>query len=186
MVAIKWSVAYCSGAQFILFVDDDYYISIKNLLKYVRNPLNSWPMIDSNAIDMESNTRFDGRLYTGYLFPKSPPLRHKTSKWFVSLEEYPYSLYPPYITAGAFVLSNTSLIDMYFGSLYTKHFRFDDIYVGILAKKLSIIPRHNPNFYFWSLSYSASAFEDVIASHGFGDPKNLLIAWNQQKSLGFA
>ncbi|CAG2162220.1 unnamed protein product, partial [Oppiella nova] len=130
--------------------------------------------------------RFDGRLYSGYLFPQSSPLRHKTSKWFVTLEEYPYSLYPPYITAGAFVLSNTSLIDMYFASFYTKHFRFDDIYVGILAKKLSIIPKHNPNFHFWTLSYSAVTFEDVIASHGFRDSNKLLISWSQQKSLGFA
>jgi len=186
MIGFKWAVTYCTGAQFVLFVDDDYYISVKNLLKYLRNPLNSWPTMDSNAIDEDMNTRFDGRLYSGYLFPQSSPLRHKTSKWFVTLEEYPYSLYPPYITAGAFVLSNTSLIDMYFASYYTKHFRFDDIYVGILAKKLQIIPKHNPNFYFWTLTYSVDVFNDVIASHGFGDPNKLMTAWSQQKSLGFA
>ena len=185
MVAIKWVVDHCSSAQFILFVDDDYYISVKNLLKYVRNPIQGSPVMTTNSFDSDHNV-FDGRLYTGYVFSTSSPLRHRPSKWFVSLEEYPYSKYPPYVTAGAFVLTNLSLIDMHFGTLYTKHFRFDDIYVGILAKKLSIIAIHCENFHFWPLSYEASKYSSVIASHGFHDTNHLLLSWNQQKSLGFA
>ncbi|XP_054157984.1 beta-1,3-galactosyltransferase brn-like [Oppia nitens] len=186
MMAFKWSVHYCSSAQFILFVDDDYYVSVKNLLKYIRNPLNTWPTIDTNSINIVPNTPFDGRLYTGYVFTTSSPMRHKTSKWFVSLEDYPYSRYPPYVTAGAYVLSNASLIEMYYASLYTKHFPFDDIYVGILAKKLSITAIHNENFHFWPFGYSVDTYNDVIAAHGFSDPNQLIRVWNQQKSLGFA
>ena len=185
MVAFKWVVEYCSGAEFILFVDDDYYVSVKNLLKYVRNPINGSPVLLSNSVQSDPYV-FDGRLYTGFVFASSSPLRHRTSKWFVSLEEYPFSKYPPYVTAGAFVLNNVSLIDMHFASLYTKHFRFDDIYVGILAKKLSIFPIHCEKFHFWSYSYEPMKYSDVIASHGFHDPKHLLLSWNQQKSMGNA
>lgn len=181
MIGFKWAVEHCSNAQFILFVDDDYYVSVKNLLKFVRNPV-------SRSFDDQSSDEnvFDGRLYSGFVFPSSSPLRHRPSKWFVSLEEYPFSRYPPYVTAGAIVLSNQSLADMHFASYYTKHFRFDDIYVGILAKKLSIVAIHNENFHFWPFSYDTEKYWDVIAAHGFSDPKHLLFAWNQQKSLGNA
>jgi hypothetical protein len=189
MVAFKWIVEHCSRAQFILFVDDDYYISIKNLLKFIRNPTNASPLIDSETDTNKLNElkyQFDGRLYSGYVFSSSTPMRHKISKWFVSLQEYPYSYYPPYVTAGAFILSNVSLLDMYFASFYTKHFRFDDIYIGILAKKVSIIPLHNENFYFWKLKYDPNVYANVIASHGFSDSNELMRVWNQQKTLGNA
>ncbi len=189
MMAFKWIVEHCMRAEFILFVDDDYYISIKNLLKFIRNPTNASPLIDSETDSNKLNElkhQFDGRLYSGYVFSSSTPMRHKISKWFVPLHEYPYSYYPPYVTAGAFVLSNVSLLDMYFASLYTKHFRFDDIYIGILAKKVSIIPLHNDNFYFWKLNYDQKLYTNVIASHGFSDSNELMLVWNQQKTLGNA
>jgi hypothetical protein len=187
MIAFKWIVEHCMRAQFILFVDDDYYVSIKNLLKFIRNPTNASPLIDSETDTNKLNEyQFDGRLYSGYVFSSSTPMRHKMSKWFVSLQEYPYSYYPPYVTAGAFVLSNLSLLDMYFASFYTKHFRFDDIYIGILAKKVSIIPLHNENFYFWKLKYDPNVYANVIASHGFSDSNELMLVWNQQKTLGNA
>ena len=62
----------------------------------------------------------DVRLFTGFVFPRSRPHRHKSSKWFVGLDEYPYDFWPPYVTAGAYVLSREALIDMYFTSYYTK------------------------------------------------------------------
>ena len=184
MVGFKWAVEHCSSAQFILFVDDDYYISVKNLLKYARNPMSRQP-VDDNSVESELNV-FDGRLYSGFVFPSSPAMRHWPSKWYVSLEEYPFSKYPPYVTAGSILLTNMSLIDMHFASYYTKHFRFDDIYVAILAKKLSIAPIPNENFHFWSFSYDTDKYTDVIAAHGFGDPNHLLHCWNEQKSLGNA
>jgi hypothetical protein len=54
----------------------------------------------------------DVRLFAGEVFPDSSPLRHKSSKWYVTLEEYPFDRYPPFITAGAYVLSRAALIDM--------------------------------------------------------------------------
>ena len=62
----------------------------------------------------------DVRLFTGFVFPHSRPHRHKSSKWFVGLDEYPFDFWPPYVTAGAYVLSREALVDMYFTSYYTK------------------------------------------------------------------
>lgn len=54
------------------------------------------------------------------------------SKWYLSLEEYPYHLFPPYVTAGAFVLSDSALKDIYYGSFFVKRFKFDDVFLGLV------------------------------------------------------
>uniref|UniRef100_A0A6V7L7I4 Hexosyltransferase n=1 Tax=Bracon brevicornis TaxID=1563983 RepID=A0A6V7L7I4_9HYME len=127
----------------------------------------------------------DVRLFAGYVFVSSPH-RHKTSKWYVPLSEYPFHLWPPYVTAGAYVLSKVALVDMYLTSLYTKHFRFDDIYLGIVAKKADIEPFHCDEFHFYKKDYTKFNYKYVIASHGYGDPEELTNIWNEQKAMGNA
>lgn len=198
MVGFKWAVNYCNNAQFYMFVDDDYYISTKNVLRYVRNPTN-YPQYIKNSehylkLKMERRKLQDIfdyelpndiRLYSGFVF-SSYPLRHRTSKWYVSLEEYPYDRWPPYVTAGAYVLSREALIDMFYTSYYTKHFRFDDVYVGILALKAKIEPFHSEHFHFYKQKYNKKDYEFTVASHGYSDINELMKVWNEQKSLGNA
>ncbi|XP_035223543.1 beta-1,3-galactosyltransferase brn-like [Stegodyphus dumicola] len=223
MLAFKWVIHNCPRAQFIVFADDDMYISTKNLLKFIRNPFNKRVgfrrrrnVLDKFLQNMTQSDRlitldllhrsrninknftfrkmfeldpvlsaFDGRLFAGYVFSSSP-MRHKSSKWFVTLAEYPYSKYPPYVTAGTYVLSYPALEDMYYTSLFTKHFKFDDVYLGIIAKKCNIVPLHNEHFYFWRKPYSKNAYANVVASHGFSDPEELKQIWEEQRSLGHA
>lgn len=211
MMGFKWVAENCPRAEFIMFADDDMYISTKNLLKFLRNPFNrqigfrrlrSYAKEDSsNAMHNEVRSAhrtsrqvlevdpalsaFDGRLLAGYVFFSSP-MRHKPSKWYVTLDEYPFSKYPPYVTAGAYVMSYPALMDMYITSMYTKHFKFDDVYLGIVAKKCGITPLHNENFYFWRKPYDVEGYANVIASHGFGDPEELRKVWEEQRSSGHA
>ncbi|PSN50082.1 Beta-1 [Blattella germanica] len=125
------------------------------------------------------------RLFAGYVFV-SAPHRHRTSKWHVSLAEYPFHMWPPYVTAGAYVLSHEALFDMYYASFYTKHFRFDDIYLGLIAKKADIEPYHCSQFHFYKKEYNVFSYRYVVASHGYDDPSELLKVWNEQKSAGNA
>lgn len=95
-------------------------------------------------------------------------------------------MWPPYVTAGAYVLSQAALIRFNYGSLYTKKFRFDDIYLGLLAKKLNIIPLHCEHIYFYKKHYTISDYKYIIASHGYGNNEELLNVWLEQKSFGNA
>lgn len=63
-----------------------------------------------------------------------------SSKWHLSLDEYPYNHFPRYLPAGAIVMSKQVVEDFYYASYYTKHFRFDDVFLGIMAYKMNIIP----------------------------------------------
>lgn len=75
-----------------------------------------------HIMDMELPS--DAKLFAGFVFNSSPH-RHKSSKWFVSLNEYRWDTWPTYVTAGSFIMSREALIEMYYVSLYTKHFRSD-------------------------------------------------------------
>lgn len=203
MSSFKWATEFCPKAQFYFFSDDDMYISTKNVLLFLRNPTNypeylQLPQTLEEPEDGKKNAPSiklkhiydlelpgDVILFAGYVFISSPH-RHKTSKWYVSLREYPYSLWPPYVTAGAYVLSKEALFKMYYTSYYTKHFRFDDIYLGLVALKAGIEPYHCDEFHFYKKDYHMYNYKYVIASHGYKDPEELQRVWNEQKSAGNA
>ncbi|XP_011141776.1 beta-1,3-galactosyltransferase brn [Harpegnathos saltator] len=275
MMGFKWIVKYCSNSKFYMFCDDDMYISVKNVLRFVRNPdkypgyfkepkklaahkreikltdlisfqkgisnfnnssgihdaaisaklfmhsfttnesaenyfrnnihkghskqinenlrIKSKQLLKSNIFILNRTKRQlfdfelpdDVRLFAGFVFVSSPH-RYKSSKWYVSLKEYPYHLWPPYVTAGAYILSKEALLDMYYTSFYTKHFKFDDIFLGLIAKKAEIEPFHCEDFHFYKREYTKYNYKYVVASHGYGDPNELLQVWNEQKALGNA
>ncbi|TGZ50913.1 Hexosyltransferase [Temnothorax longispinosus] len=274
MMSFKWLVKYCTNSKFYMFVDDDMYVSVKNVVTFVRNPAN-YPfhlmesrkvysahkreikrsdLIDYNDVNFNNkNATYDPtikmsftqsfaihestnndsqknvygkqdrqingsrkiekerllrlnattlnrvkrqffdlelpddiRLFAGFVFMRSAPHRHKFSKWYVTLKEYPYHLWPPYVTAGAYILSKEALLDLYYTSFYTKHFRFDDIFLGLVAKKADIVPFHCEEFHFYKKAYTKYSYKYVITSHGYEDPNELLQIWNEQKALGNA
>lgn len=155
MNGMRWAKENCIRSKFYLFVDDDFYVSIKNILAFLRNPINypeyleeyneqlrklshrklqEFKLINETTNGVEKVTRNllnlnlnmelppDVKLFAGFVFNSSPH-RHKSSKWYVSLEEYKYDKWPTYVTAGAFLLSREALQEMYCASLYTKFFR---------------------------------------------------------------
>lgn len=204
MSAFKWVTEFCPEAQFYFFSDDDMYISTKNILRFLRNPTNypdylQVPILpDEPASDTPENLAKlkhkqamqyelppDVILFAGYVFVSSPH-RHKPSKWYISLREYPYSLWPPYVTAGAYVLSKDALFKMYYTSFYTKHFKFDDVYLGLVALKAGIEPFHCDEFHFYKKPYSNYNYKYVIASHGYDNIDELQKVWNEQKAAGNA
>lgn len=184
MMGLHWTYHFCHNVKYFLFVDDDYYVSTRNMLRFLRNPGNYPQYLEKYIVTAMNEYQED--LYAGYVFDNSAPIRWVFSKWYVSLDEYPYSKWPPYVTAGAYVLSRKSLEDLYYGSIYTKYFRFDDIFLGMAAKKAGITPFHHKEFYFYRKLYDKDRFKWVVASHGFDSPQELQKVWNEQRAAGNA
>ncbi|XP_058839229.1 beta-1,3-galactosyltransferase brn-like [Topomyia yanbarensis] len=231
MMGFRWAVNYCPRAKFYMFADDDFYISSKNLLKYVRNPVNypeyleetdealrklarrlsqttnnnnnSSQQVDAvitgnssagvsnvrskrQILNMDMELPSDVKLFSGFVF-RSAPHRHRSSKWYISLQEYPWDMWPTYVTAGAFLLSHEALFEMYYVSMYTKHFRFDDIYLGIVSLKAGIEPLHSEEFYFHKAPFlGPQSYKYVLASHGYDNPEELVKIWNEVRAAGYA
>lgn len=264
MIGFQWVVKFCQRGQFFMFVDDDFYVSTKNVLRFLRHPSKYPEYLEEadealrklarrlNQSDLKNNSNNaelykeankilaqginslqnknhfhnieefaikgpenyekiiksinndkiknnrkkrdlmdmelpeNAKLFSGSVFISSPH-RHKSSKWYVSLAEYPFHLWPPYVTAGSYILSREALFEIYFTSLYTRHFRFDDIFLGIVALKAKITPLHNEEFYFHKATYSGPySYRYVIASHGYDNPDELSKIWSETRAAGHA
>lgn len=145
-----------SVIPFVLLVDDDYFVQPWNLVAEI-----------SKHLQHE-------RLYTGWRFDSSP-FRLRFQKYRVSLNEYPFSAFPPYISAGAVLLTSQTVMEFYSAIQWTKLFKFDDIYAAILAHFLGINPVHSERFRFWddggSIQNWNSTGMGLIAAHGFPPEK---------------
>uniref|UniRef100_A0A1I7WPQ9 Hexosyltransferase n=1 Tax=Heterorhabditis bacteriophora TaxID=37862 RepID=A0A1I7WPQ9_HETBA len=108
-------VKNCPPADFVFLIDDDYMVSIYNIIRLLedRNPLE--------------------QMYEGWMFD-STPFRFRLHKhsvsiyfysgiyldvylliWFqVSLADYPFDKYPPYISAGAVLFSQVTIAHFYY------------------------------------------------------------------------
>ncbi|XP_070491772.1 beta-1,3-galactosyltransferase brn [Chironomus tepperi] len=216
MHGMKWCKENCIRSKFYLFVDDDYYVSIKNILAFLRNPvnypeyleaykeqlrkLNQRKLQEAKIINGTNHTEMTNRnllsfnvelppnvkLFAGYVF-NSRPHRHRSSKWYISLDEYKYDRWPTYVTAGCFLLSREALQEMFCTSQYTKYFRFDDIFLGIVALKANIEPLHSEEFYYYKAAYSGPAsYRYVLATHGYDNSDEMLKVWNEVRASGYA
>ena len=92
-------------------------------------------------------------------------------------------MFPPYVTAGGYILSKSAVQDFYYASYFVKRFKFDDVYVGLIAKKVDIEPFHCEEFHFYHKPYTIPGYRYVVASHGYSDPNLLEQVWNKQKEL---
>ena len=165
LMGFQWATEYCAGAQFLVFLDDDYYVSPHNLVRLISQ-------IPSTAF---KNT------IVGYIWQNAVPFRIKHNKWYVSLEEYPYSFWPPYPTAGSFIVPMETAKQIHIAAPYVKYIRFDDVYIGIVAWKLKINLKHSDKLLVYLDAYTKELFRDVVASHGFSDIEFLYKVWKEQE-----
>ncbi|XP_033728027.1 beta-1,3-galactosyltransferase brn-like [Pecten maximus] len=130
IMGFNWAVQYCNQASHIVFVDDDHYINIPNIISYI------------NTLRVS----FNDDIMVGNLLLERSPFRFKYSKWYVSSEQYPFDKWPPYLAGAVFLMSRESAIKMAFAFPYIKYLGIDDSYLGIVASKVGIAPRHEARF----------------------------------------
>lgn len=127
-------------------------------------------------------------LYAGYLMNYVHPLRSVLSKWYISRRDYPYNTYPPYITGGAYLMSFKTIRHFYLTSFFVRSFRFDDVYVGMMAYELGLSPIHNELFMCDINAYIAAKpvypnTTNCIGVHEI-EPDELINLWKKRKALG--
>lgn len=71
--------------------------------------------------------------------------------------------------------------------MFTKHFRFDDIFLGLVALKSQIEPLHSEEFYFYKAPYlGPQSYKYILASHGYTDPNEMMKIWTEVRAVGYA
>lgn len=127
--SIAWLCDSKIQTKYVHFVDDDRMINSKNLLK-----------VAFNSLQVSEMKMIGFRVHCG------KPYRNKSSKWYISVTEYAFDFWPPYLLGGT-ILTNLQVIKKLREVIpFSKVIRIEDAYIGILAKLLDISLEHNENF----------------------------------------
>ncbi|XP_033754921.1 beta-1,3-galactosyltransferase brn-like [Pecten maximus] len=158
---INWSVKYCPTSRFVMLVDDDVYVSTYNLLEYLHT-------VPENI----SDSFFAGAISSDV------PQRGIHQKWYMPVKEYPFKRYPPFLSAGSVIMTMDYVKRLQIAMQFTKSFKFDDVFLGIVAYKLGVKPIHVPRIKMIKfISYRNHTFKIILAAHGYGTPNELRTAW---------
>ena len=125
-MGFEWAARYCNFS-FLLKADDDVFINTPAVVKLLNN----------------ARTPKE-KLYLGFVHTDPKP--EKKGKWRVSKQEYSEKFYPNFCAGPGYILSRDVVISFVNVINTIPKFRIDDVYVGMLAKKAGVIPRHDAGF----------------------------------------
>ncbi|OWF43877.1 Beta-1,3-galactosyltransferase brn [Mizuhopecten yessoensis] len=126
IMAFNWIRSSFPQADLILFHDDDYHVQYVKLASYIR----------------ERARAHHSDICIGSLAVNAPPYREKHDRWYVTYDDYPYNVFPPYLGGGAFVVSSDVARKFQLAFPFIRYLGIDDVYLGIVAKKLYISPKN--------------------------------------------
>ncbi|KAA0718931.1 Lactosylceramide 1,3-N-acetyl-beta-D-glucosaminyltransferase B [Triplophysa tibetana] len=152
LLQLSWKESYCRHAHFFMSTDDDVFIHIPNLIRYLQE-------IARN----NNKNLWIGRVHRG-----SPPVRDKTSKYYVSQDMYSWLSYPDYTPGSGYVLSKDAATKIYQASCtLNASLHIDDVFLGICAKIMDISPKDNVFFSGEGKAhYHCCIYNQMITSHG--------------------
>lgn len=191
VMTLRWVSTRCPSDYF-LSLDDDFVFEEENLEQFLKDlalqhsgrqvitkeqsksiPNSEWILALRNLTQTN--------LYIGHVRDYVHPHRHLLSKWYIACEDYPYNKYPRFVTGGAILMSHMTVRQFAIASYFTQTFIFDDVYLGIMARKLEIDPVHEANFVCVLEDYLAtnpyhSGATNCIGVHDI-DPDQLVKFW---------
>ncbi|KPP76003.1 lactosylceramide 1,3-N-acetyl-beta-D-glucosaminyltransferase-like [Scleropages formosus] len=152
MLQFSWAHTYCPYRQFFMSADDDMFIHVPNLVRYLR----------------ELNRKGVQNFWVGRVHRGSPPVRHKKSKYYVPYEVYPWVSYPDYTPGGGYLISGDVVRKIYkVCMMLSSTLYIDDVFMGISAKIIGVSPQNH--IYFSGEGKAPShpcIYDKMLTSHG--------------------
>lgn len=150
LMALHWVHTHCAQAKYIVKADDDTIINIFRLIRLLSHP----------------DFTLSSAIYCS-IYRHMKPRRDKGDKWYVTQDEYPGEMYPPYCEGFAYIMAPVLAPQLFNASHTTKYYWIDDVYVtGLLMEKIGA--RHigfKDPFGYTTLSET---------SNDFGEPDKVL------------
>lgn len=118
IMGLSWAHSYCGKAEFILTTNDNTMVDLFHVVDFLKK---------------QQQVKTDDFLYCSTFFDLGP-VRNPADTLFVTMNEYPYDMYPPHCEGFANIISNATLTKLLEASKWTPPFWLDNVYVtGMLA-----------------------------------------------------
>ncbi|CAL7933860.1 unnamed protein product [Xylocopa violacea] len=142
-MGLRWASSKCN-ATFLIKSDDDIVIDIFEILKLVGEK-----KIEENAL-------------SGYVLTKMKPVRILNNKWFVTEGEFPYDVYPDFLSGWFYVTSlKVAQLLVRTSENFKNLFWIDDVFItGILREKCDIKLEMLNDFYATDYRYLECCIRD--------------------------
>lgn len=154
ILQFQWGHEFCPQARFFMSADDDIFVHMPNLVKYLRGLLST----QSGARD----------LWVGHVHRGAPPIRRKDSKYHVPYDLYPWPSYPDYTAGAGYVVSGDVAAKISYATLVLNSSMYiDDVFMGMCAKSMGVSPQEH--MYFsgeGKAPYHPCIYYHMITSHG--------------------
>lgn len=151
IVQFHWAYNYCPQAKFVMSADDDIFVHMPNLVKYLQ------------TIQGKVSNFWVGHVHRG-----APPIRRKDSKYHVPFELYPWPSYPDYTAGAGYVVSGDVASKIYQATLVLNSSVYiDDVFMGICAEAMGVSPQDHVYFSGEAKTlYHPCIYDHMITSHG--------------------
>lgn len=145
---LEWADTYCPRAPRLLKTDDDMFINVPRLLKFLATRANAT------------------RTIWGKLVRKSLPKRTTKSKYHVTVAQFPGAVFPDFLTGPAYLVTADCLRPLLAAAPAERYLRLEDVFVtGVLASRLHIARVHTPEFYNRKIAAHPCAIQRGLAVH---------------------
>jgi hypothetical protein len=159
IMSYDWVVSNCLSSTFAMFVDDDFYVNIPNILQFAHGTLN-----------YTKDTMYGNKQCFAF------PFRNLSSKWYISFEEYPYAIFPTYLLGG-FILTHTRVVHkLQIAYPFMRAIFIDDVYVGLVAHELNIKLAKHVGFVVADMN--ENDVKNSMSNHGYEKPVDFYNAWD--------
>ncbi|XP_048751459.1 beta-1,3-galactosyltransferase 5-like [Ostrea edulis] len=129
MMGFKWASTKCKDAKFVMKTDDDMFVNLISLKKIIRK--------NENTLQ---------KSIAGFCNLIRIPIREKSSKWYMSYENYPHKKYPVYCSGTGYVTSMNVVHRVYNVSKNIPFVFLEDVYVSLCMRKLGFNMIHMEGF----------------------------------------
>lgn len=121
LLGIQWTAKYCSS-HFVAKIDDDVLVNTNYLSVYLKE-----------LIKVKSNIK---NTFICNVNWNAPVKRIRNHKFYVSNKEFWFDYYEKYCDGPAYIFTNDLSRNLVYAAVHTELFRFEDVYIGMLASKL--------------------------------------------------
>ncbi|KAM8849274.1 lactosylceramide 1,3-N-acetyl-beta-D-glucosaminyltransferase B isoform 1-T3 [Spinachia spinachia] len=152
ILQFHWAHTRCAHARFLMTADDDIFVHMPNLLRYLR----------------DASSRGVTDFWVGRVHRGAPPIRSRDSKYYVPFNMYQWPSYPDYTAGAGYVVSRDVADKIYQATLtLNASLHIDDVFMGICANAVGVSPQEHVFFSGEGQApYHRCIYDQMMTSHG--------------------